>query len=63
MANQTQGIKLPDTLTMSTTEASQVMGKPLRTIQSWCESGNLPATKIGKTWIINTSKFAELLGL
>ena len=47
----------PDRL-LDLTEAAQIVRKPVGTVRHYIHSRNLPATKIGKSYLI---KFAELL--
>ena len=50
-------------LLMNAKEAASITGLSSRTIVRMCDSGELPAVKLGNSWRINREKFMQLIGL
>lgn len=48
-------------ITMTPKEAATVLHQHPAHVRKLCESGQLPAVKIGDRWHINTEKFAAML--
>lgn len=47
-------------IAVQVTEAASLIGAPPSTLRLWCQTGILPARKIGKRWVI---RLDELDGL
>ncbi|BCY18677.1 hypothetical protein hrd7_25260 [Leptolinea sp. HRD-7] len=40
---------------ISISEAAEKIGASVALIRRWCQTGKMPAVKVGKTWIIKAS--------
>uniref|UniRef100_A0A6M3LBY9 Putative DNA binding, helix-turn-helix domain containing protein n=1 Tax=viral metagenome TaxID=1070528 RepID=A0A6M3LBY9_9ZZZZ len=40
---------------LSTAKAAKALGVSVRRVQAMCESGRLPADKVGRDWVIKSS--------
>ncbi len=48
-------------MTLTTSDAGEVLNRHPSHIRALCQSGELPAVRIGDRWCIPTLKLAELL--
>ncbi len=39
-------------IAVQVTEAARLISSPPSTVRNWCATGRLPATKLGKSWLI-----------
>ena len=54
-------LDLPSVL--SCDEAAEVAGVPARTMRHLCETGEVKASKLGRTWRVNTTALLSSLGV
>lgn len=40
---------------LTTQEVARQLGVAKRTVQNWCKDGSLPATKVGRDWLVQES--------
>jgi excisionase family DNA binding protein len=46
---------------VSLSEAAQRTGRHPEVLRRWCMEGRIPATRVGRTWVIERETLAELL--
>lgn len=60
---RTETKNLPTKQLLSALEAAELMGMNKRTVERMCATGELPAVKLRKKWLINKNQLYARLGL
>lgn len=60
---RTETKNLPSKQLLSALEAAELMGMNKRTVERMCATGELPAVKLRKKWLINKNLLYARLGL
>lgn len=60
---RTETKSLPTKQLLSALEAAELMGMNKRTVERMCATGELPAVKLRKKWLINKNLLYARLGL